>query len=188
MEHGPPRAAARAQAVTGRALRLSGRLAEAREQLTAAAEILRADPENDTVRALTELGTLEVFAGSDDADRLTAEALFLGQALDVDTAQLCDLFLARAIYLNFRGQRLLEGVAYCREAVRLATQAGDNFRLGVVLLNLSDPLVVIAPGSAVEAARTAAGHLRQAGARRFLARCHYQPGPGAADARRLGCR
>ena len=169
MEHGRPRAAARAQAITGRALRVSGRLAEAREQLTAAAEILRADPDTDTVRALTELAALEVFAGSDDADRLTAEALFLGQALDVDTAQLCDLFLARAIYLTFRGQRLLEGIAYCREAVRLATQAGDNLRLGVVLLNLSDPLAVIAPRSAAETARTAAGHLRQAGARRFLA-------------------
>ena len=42
------RAAARAQAIAGQALRRWGRLAEAREELTAALEVLRADP--DTTR------------------------------------------------------------------------------------------------------------------------------------------
>ena len=42
--------AARTQAVAGRALRTWGRHAEARERLTAAVKILRADPDTDTVR------------------------------------------------------------------------------------------------------------------------------------------
>ena len=80
---GQPRAAARAQAIAGRALRLRGRHAEARDQLTAAVDVLNADPDADTVQALEQLAVLEVFAGSPDADALTTEALTLGQALDV---------------------------------------------------------------------------------------------------------
>ena len=80
---GQARAAARAQAIAGQALRLWGHHAEAREQLTAAVEVLRADPDTDTVRALEQLAALEVFAGSPDADRLSTEALTLGQALGV---------------------------------------------------------------------------------------------------------
>ncbi len=102
-------------------------------------EILRADPDADTVRALQGLARLEVFAGSADADRLTTEALYLGQALDVDTGQLGDLFTTRGIYLGMAGRRP-EAVAYFREAVRLATQVGDNYRLGRGLVNLSDAL------------------------------------------------
>ena len=56
-----------------------------------------------------------------------------------------------------------------REGARLATQAGDNITLGRALLNLSDPLAVTDPAAAAEAARTAAGHLRRAGARDYLA-------------------
>jgi hypothetical protein len=40
-------------------------------------EVLRADPDSDTVRALEELAALELVAGSPDADRLTTEALNL---------------------------------------------------------------------------------------------------------------
>ena len=83
---GGTRAAARAQAIAGQALRRWGRHAQAREQLTAAVEVLRDDPDADTVRALGELAALEVFAGSPDADPLSAEALALGQDLAVDEA------------------------------------------------------------------------------------------------------
>ena len=55
LHRGQARAAARAQAIAGQALRLWGRHAEAREQLTAAVEVLRADPDTDTVRALEQL-------------------------------------------------------------------------------------------------------------------------------------
>jgi hypothetical protein len=165
---GQPRAAARARAIAGQALRYWGRLAEAREQLTAALEVLRADPDTDTVRALTNLGSVEVFAGSPDADRLSAEALTLGQALGVGDVELSRLFSTRGAYLNFT-DRNPEAASYFRESARLAGQAGDSIRLGIALLNLSDTLAGTDPGAAAEAARTAAGHARQVGDRDSLA-------------------
>jgi len=133
------RAAARAQAIAGQALRGWGRHAQAREQLTAAVEVLRADPDTDTVRALGELAQLEVFAGSPDGDKLTTEALALGQALGTGAGQLTGLFTTRGIYHGMAG-RHPQSVAYLREAARMAAQADDNVRLGVVLLNLSEVL------------------------------------------------
>jgi class 3 adenylate cyclase/predicted ATPase len=168
LECGQARAAARAQAIAGEALRQSGRHVEAREQLTAAMEVLRADPDADTVRALEQLAALEVYAGSSDADRLTTEALTLGQDLGVGAGQLDGLFLIRASYLS-NAERLPEAVSYLRESARLATKAGDNKRLGRALGNLSEALAVTDPAGAAEAARTAAGHLRRAGAREYLA-------------------
>ncbi|MGH3203628.1 MAG: AAA family ATPase [Streptosporangiaceae bacterium] len=168
LRRGQARAAARARAAAGLALFDWGRYAEAREQLTAAAEILRGDPDTDSVYVLQALATLEVFSGSPDAGRLTIEALYLGQALDVDTSQLCDLFNARAAHLFFVGCRA-ESIAYVREAARLATQVGDNFRLGRALLNLSAAMGGVDPAAAAEAARTAVGHLRRVGARDYLA-------------------
>ncbi len=164
---GQDRTAARTQAIAGRALRTWGRHAEARERLTAALKALRADPDTDTVRALEELATLEVFAGSPDGNRLTVEALILGQALGVGSEQLAGLFLTRGIYLCTAGRRP-EGVAYFREGARLATQSGDNITVGRALLNLSDGLAVMDPAAAAEAARTAATHLRRAGVRDHL--------------------
>ena len=165
---GQARAAARARAAAGRALRLWGRHAEAREQLTAAVEALRDQPDHDTANALDQLAALEVFAGSPDADRLSAEALTLGQALGAGTGQLADLLLGRGLYLAADG-RYAEAVAYLREAARLATQDGDSLALGRALLNLADVQAAADPAAAAEAARTAAGHLRRAGARSHLA-------------------
>jgi tetratricopeptide (TPR) repeat protein len=164
---GETRAAARAQAIAGRALRLRGRHSEAREQLTTAVEVLRAAPDADTVRAMQELATVEVFAGSPEADKATTEALILGQALDVDASQLAGVFLCRGSY-HAAAARRPQSVAYFREAARLAEQAGDNMLLGRVLLNLSDSLAVADPAAGAAAARTAAGHLRQAGDRDSL--------------------
>ena len=163
--HGQARAAARAQAIAGRALRLLGRLSEARDQLMAAMDILRTDPGPDTVRALEQMAALEVFGGSPDADRLTTEALTLGQALGVDVSQMCALLEIRAIYLEFTDRRT-ETIAYLRESIRLATEAGDTFAMGAGLLNLSEGLSDWAAKAA--AARTAAGHLRRVGNRDFL--------------------
>jgi tetratricopeptide (TPR) repeat protein len=164
LRRGQVRTAARAQATVGRALRLWGRLAEAHEQLTEAARVLRADPDTDTVRALDELAALGVHAGSPDADRLSSEALILGQALGVGRDQLSTSFVTRGIYL-ISVDRRPESVAYLHEAARLATQTGDNAQLGRALVNLSDALAVTDPQAAAEAARTAAGHLRRVGAR-----------------------
>jgi class 3 adenylate cyclase/predicted ATPase len=167
LQHGRDRAAARAQAVAGHALRRWGRHAEARDHLTAAIVVLRADPDTDTVRALGELATLEAFAGSPDADRLTAEALTLGQALDVGPGLLGTLFMTRGIYHGISGRRP-QAVAYFRESVQLATRAGDSQLAGRALGNLSDALATTDPEAAVQAARTAAGYLSRTGSRELL--------------------
>ena len=70
---------------------------------------------------------LEVFAGSPDADRLTAEALALGQALDVGPGQLSDAAPdPGALPLLASGGH--EAIAYFRESARLASQAGRQLR------------------------------------------------------------
>jgi class 3 adenylate cyclase/tetratricopeptide (TPR) repeat protein len=165
---GDPRGAARAQTIAGEALRQWGRHGPAREQLTAAVEALRLDPDPDTVRALNELAVVEVFTGSPDADRLTTEALTLGQALDCGAGQLTSAFITRGIFLYFvqRGQ---EAAAYFTQAARLAEQADSNVLLGRVHLNLAEALASTDPATAVEAAHTAVEYLRQAGARDLLA-------------------
>jgi class 3 adenylate cyclase len=165
---GQPRAAARAQAIAGQALDRWGRLAEAREQLTAALEVLRAEPDTDTVRALNNLASVEVAAGSPDAGPLSAEALTLGQALGVGDDEFSRLFTIRGIYLGFTDRRI-EAASYLRESARLAGQAGDTVRLGAALSNLADVLAGTDPGASAEAARAAAGHARQVGNRRGLA-------------------
>jgi class 3 adenylate cyclase/predicted ATPase len=168
LEAGQARAAARAQAIAGRALSYWGRLAEAREQLTSALEVLRTDPDIDTVHALRNLGGTEAAAGSPDADRVLAEALTLGQALGVSGRELSELLATRGYYL-IRTNRRPEAVAYYRESAQLASQAGDSRSLGIALLNLADVLVVTDPAAAAETSRAAAGHLRRAGDRAALA-------------------
>ena len=165
---GETRAAARAQAIAGQALRRWGRHGEAREQLTAAVAVLREDPDSDTVRALGGLAQLEVHAGSPAADALSAEALALGQDLAVDEATLARLFTTRGIHLGHVGRRP-QAAAYHREAARLAGQAGDPVQLGRALLNLSDTVTSTDPAAGAEAARAAAAQLRRAGARELLA-------------------
>jgi class 3 adenylate cyclase/tetratricopeptide (TPR) repeat protein len=168
LEAGQVRAAARARAIAGRALGYWGRLGEAREQLTAAVEVLRADPDIDTMRGLRELASVEAAVGSADADGRSAEALTLGQALGVSDLELSELFRTRGFYLNSTNRRP-EAAAYLRESARLADQAGDSRNLGTALVNLADVVVATHPGTAAETARAAAGHLRRAGDRAALA-------------------
>jgi class 3 adenylate cyclase/tetratricopeptide (TPR) repeat protein len=165
---GQDRAAARVQALVGRALSSWGRHAEAREQLIAAVDVLRAGPpDTDTVWAMNRLASVEVFAGSPDADRLSTESLTLGQALNVGSGQLSELLLVRGLY-HALAERRPQATSYFRESARLATQAGDNFTLGRALLNLADALMRSDPAAAAEAGRTAAGHLRRTGDRYHL--------------------
>ncbi|MGH3205654.1 MAG: adenylate/guanylate cyclase domain-containing protein [Streptosporangiaceae bacterium] len=168
LRHGQDRAAARVQAIAGRALSDWGRRAEAREHFLAALEVLRARPDTDTVWVLNRLAVLEVFSGSPDADQLSAEALTLGQALGVGLSQLAELFLCRGLY-HVREGRRPQGVSYLRESARLAERVGDGFVAGRALLNLADALAPTEPAAAAEAARTAAGALRRTGARLQLA-------------------
>ena len=166
---GDTRSAARAQTIGGQALRRWGRHAQAREQLTAAVAVLRADPDAGTVQALGELALLEAVANAPEADTLTTEALTLGQNLAVDDATLAELFTTRGIWLAHGGRRGPEAAAYYREAARLATQAGDTLTLGRALLSLSDAITGTDPAAGAEAARAAAAHLRQTGDRNALA-------------------
>ena len=168
LQHGHDRFAARVQAVAGQALRSSGRHTEAREQLTAAVEALRATPDPDTVEALNQLAVLEVFAGSPDADRLTTEALTLGQALGLGPSQLSVLFLTRGLY-HGSAERRPQAISYLRESARLAAQADDAFAVGRAMGNLSDVLAGMDPAAAVDAARTSAEHLRRTGSGVYLA-------------------
>jgi hypothetical protein len=165
---GETRAGARAQAIAGQALRRWGRHAQAREQLAAAAAVLRADPDTDTVQALGELAGVEAFAGAPEADALSAEALALGQALAVDDATLAGLFTIRGLCHTQAG-RPLQAAAYHREAARLAEQAGDPAQLARALVNLSDVVTGTDPAAGAEAARAGAAHSRQAGDRLSLA-------------------
>ncbi len=164
LDRGQARAAARAQGIAGQALASWGRHAEARDQLTAALEVLRADPDTDTVRVLQDLASLEVFAGSPDADRLSAEVISLGQSLDVDASLLSGLFRVRGVYHGIGGRRP-QAAAYFRESARLATLADDSSKLGIALVNLSDAVAVTDPAAAAEAARSAVDHLRRTGER-----------------------
>jgi class 3 adenylate cyclase/tetratricopeptide (TPR) repeat protein len=166
LERNQTRAAARARAIAGRALRQLGRFTEARDQLVPAVEVLRAEPDTDTVRALEELAMVETFAGSPDADKLTTEALVLGQAVDVSLGQLGGLLVTRGIYLFF-AERVTEAIAFLREAARLAEAAGDHQELGSALLNLA--VALADPEERAEISRTAAGHLRRVGNLDYLA-------------------
>ncbi len=168
LDSAQPRAAARAQVFAGEALRQEGRHGEARQQFAAALAVLRAEPDTDTVSALRQLALLEFFAGSPEADGVSAEALTLGQAVGVGEDELERLLLVRGLYHAASGRRA-QAMAYLRESARLAAQTGDNVYLGRVLLNLSDVLSVTDPAAAAECARTAAGHLRRAGAPDHLA-------------------
>ena len=88
---------ARAKASAGVALLLAGRFTEAGVRLTPALEVLTPEPDADTVRALGSLAALEALAGGPDADRLSAEALELGQALEVSRSDLAELFSVRGL-------------------------------------------------------------------------------------------
>ena len=160
--HGQTRAAARTQALTGEVLRRSGRHDEARECLSAALEVLRPDPDADTITALDCLALVETFSGGSDADKLSAEALALGQALDVDAGLLAHLLIGRGLVLSF-ADRVVEAAAHLEYAAKLAQGAGDSPRQARATLNLADLLTRSDPLAAAEAARTAADLARRTG-------------------------
>ena len=167
LRRGDLRAAARAQVAGARVLRDRGRHADARDLLTAALDVLKAEQDADTVHALEQLGTLEVLTGSPDADGRTTEALVAGQAVGAGPVQLIDLLTSRALYLLEAGRRD-EGVAYLREATRRARQVDSNSRVGAGLLNLAHALAFSDPAASAEAAQAACGHLRLVGELRLL--------------------
>ena len=164
------RGAARAQSMKGHALRRSGRHSAARAELTEALEVLRADPDQDTVIALDNLAALEIFSGNlADGERLSTEALALGQALDVGDRHLALCFITKGIAAALT-DRMVEAAAHYETATRLAERAGDYGDLARAQLNLADVLPRTGDlRGAVEAARSAAAHARRTGRRDVLA-------------------
>ena len=161
------RDAARAQALAGRALSAEGRTTEAHDRMSAAVQVLRPEPDGDTVRVLAQLGGLAAMTGKGDADSLTSEALRLGQALALDGELLSRLFNGRGIFLG-TDNRPAEAIASFEYAARIAERSGNSQGAAVALANLSDMLLGIDPLAAADAARAACDHARRIGARSML--------------------
>jgi class 3 adenylate cyclase/predicted ATPase len=165
---GNRRGEARAAALLARSFRHTGRLSEARSSLRQAVEILRDDPDADTVEALGELAVIETFVGNlGDGDRLSAEALELAQAIEVDEARLAGLLTVRAITLGFLGRRA-ESAAFLKEAASVAEAAGATEELSRATLNLSAVLAGFDAAGSASAARTSMDHARRVGAGYYL--------------------
>jgi tetratricopeptide (TPR) repeat protein len=161
--HGQTRDAARVRGLGGSAMASNGKLAEARAESWAALEVLREDPDADTVRMIMKVAGHEIFAGNPEGDALSAEAVGLAQALDVDPSLLTYTFIIRGLGHNFVG-RFAEATAYYREAGLLAENAGAGGLRGLALLNLASVLLATDPAGAAAAAATAAETCRRVGA------------------------
>jgi len=160
---GQPHSAAGAQTIAARALDLAGRNREAEQRLTRALEVLRPEPDRDTVRALSTLAGHYAFSGGPRADRLSAEALILGQDLGVDDAQFVHLFTTRGLALSL-ANRPQEAIPHFEYSARLAERVGDGAEQSRALNNLADLLLSTDPRAAAVAARTAWEHARRVGA------------------------
>src|SRR4051794_1009046 len=165
---GQRREAARAQSVAGHALNQWGRFSDARERLLPAIAVLSEAADADTVAAMSVLGAAATFSDSEDADRLTSEALALAQALAVPAGTLAEVMTRRGVWHAFRG-RQVEAAAYHRESARLAEQAGNAAAQSKAVLNLASCLAISDPGTAITVARDSAELARRAADRTLLA-------------------
>ena len=161
---GDARSAARAQARSGRILRLLGRLADAAAVLDEALAVLRPEPDVATVWALTEASTVDVFSAGTKGMALAEEALALGQAMGVRGTLLAEMFVAHGIAAFFVG-RLPQATAALEYAAQVAERAGDSETRARVLLNLSATLVSMDAPASAEFARAACELCRRTGAR-----------------------
>ncbi|MGH9056635.1 MAG: ATP-binding protein, partial [Acidimicrobiales bacterium] len=128
------RGAARVQGIAGAALRRAGRHAEARVELRHAIEVLRPDPDMDTVEVLDALAGLEVTGGNlAEGERLSGEALTLARDLHVEVSVLIGLLITRG-FAHVTADRRAEAGACLDEAARLAEQAGRTGNLALALL------------------------------------------------------
>jgi hypothetical protein len=125
-------------------------------------------PGVDTVTTLEWLALLEIYNGGSDADRLSAEALDLGQALDIGDARLAGLLITRGIG-HSTNDRTARASAAFKHAADLAARTGDQLEQGRALLNLADVLAGFDPQGAAVAALKAAELLRRVGAREYVA-------------------
>jgi tetratricopeptide (TPR) repeat protein len=163
--HATSRDVARAITGQGRALRRQGQFDEAVPLLRDAITVLSDPPDADTVHALTELATLETFAGR-DADQLWQEALDHAQALDLSPSTIADLFIGQGIAYDMR-DRPAQAVAVLTAAVNL-TEPTDDTLAARALLNQADVLMFTNPAAGAEAAKKAVAIARRIGDRYTL--------------------
>ncbi len=165
---GDQRSAARAKTLIGKGLRMEGRYGEARDHLEAAVTLLRPEPAKDTVNALAQLASVDVFSGGSEGGKLLSEALDLAQGLDIGGGMLAGLLILNGIFC-WMNNRAVEGDANLREAAHLAQRAGDNWMVAHALGNLSGGQLTRDPDEAATNARAAIEHSRRIGNRRTLA-------------------
>jgi class 3 adenylate cyclase/tetratricopeptide (TPR) repeat protein len=147
--HGEVRAAARAKAGAGSALRRQARHEESRRMLEEALEVLTDNPDADTVEVLNSLASLEAFAARTEvAQQLDQRAFGLAQELGLPLRMFVRLFISQGI-IEDGADHHVQAVASYREAIRLAEVTGESDQLGIAHVNLSDSL--LAQGSWVEA-------------------------------------
>jgi tetratricopeptide (TPR) repeat protein len=163
-QRGDERGEARAKIFIGRSMRRSGRFTEAHDLITDALRVLETEPDLDTLEALDQLASIALFSGSDDADRLTAEALALGHILHVDDSRYARLLGGRGVCFDAAGERRLAAM-YQREAAKLALASGDSVTVAEAYLNLANTLNVDRPAEAIEPSRRAHDILSQLGDR-----------------------
>ena len=121
----------------------------------------------DTVDAMNELAMLATFGGIGEAHALASEALAMGQALDVGSGRLAELFTGRGIAAGFNN-RYAEAAADLEFAARLAERAGETVTWSRASSNLSSILVATDAPAAAAAGRRAIELARQLGDRFFL--------------------
>nr|WP_237447985.1 adenylate/guanylate cyclase domain-containing protein [Nocardioides flavescens] len=164
-----PRAVAAAQVHQVRALRMLGRLAEARELYRAVSPQLRERPDLDTVELLGQACATEAFLGDGTAARaLAEESLGLAQQLDAPLDQIANLFLTQGIAHLF-SHRVQQGLASFTYAGTLADRVGATSVATRAALNVSGLLTTTDPAAALEAAGRAAELARLHGHRESLA-------------------
>ncbi len=161
------RAVARLGTVAGRALRQLGRYTDARHRLERAIEVLRPQPDHDTVDALAEYAVIQVFATDSDVGKLTSEALALGIDLDVNEARLAGLFITRGL-AHQRLNQAPRAVANLEYAVRLAERSHDSAQWGRALLNLASCQLAWEPEAAARTAQAGIAQARRIGAASLL--------------------
>jgi tetratricopeptide (TPR) repeat protein len=165
---GEHRAAARSRIIAGRVLYFARRHGEARTILEEVVSELRADPDTDTVTALTDLATIAALGGDADTDTLSADAIVLGQELGVDRGLLATLFTVRGLSLTMQ-DRYDEAIAHNTYALELMAPESDSVQRARALSNLSNLVLTTDPRAAADYARQAADLFRRIGYPALLA-------------------
>ncbi len=156
------RAAARCISGIGDSLRNLGRFDDARKQLQQALMVLKSEPDADTVDALANLASLEIFAGNlEEGDELSSAALSEAQALGENNEVLIGLLTTRGL-LHVFADRTVQAGMYYQEAARRG-EFTDSLKSFRARHNLSDVLMTSDPRAALLVARESVDYGRRVG-------------------------